>query len=248
MDGLVAFFKLKSKYEADLLKRRKSEYLKGRKFAARVRGKCISCKRPVGTIFSVNAKGHVAICGDREHPCGLDIKLKRGSAVMNEDLLNTMKADNDKARERIIKLKLDTLFNYIPESKSAELFKNELESFNDSNVLYSAAQKRHDELYNNPDKRELLVNKLALVHEIKRRMRTSLEEYEKTTNRVLLKSAIDIYVNELTPELNNLGRFKYDICEMDEETNTLHQSEVALAKMEYAYGDVPSVEKFTLNN
>ena len=246
MDGLNTFYKLKSKYDAELLRRRKMEFARGPKFAARVKGKCIACKRPVGTIFSVNVKGHVAICGDREHPCGLDIKLKRGNSVMNEELLKVMKTDNDSAKERIIKLKLDTLFNYVPESKSAELFKKELESFNDSNVLYSAAQKRHDELYNNPHKRETVVQKMGLAHEMKRRMRTTLEEYEKTENRVLLKSAIDIYINELVPELNNLGRLKYDICEMDEETNTLFQAGVALSKMEYTYGETPIVEKFSL--
>jgi len=245
MDGLDAFYKMKSKYETDLLKRKRTEFAKGKKFAARVRGKCVSCKRPVGTIFSVNIKGHAAICGDRENPCGLNIKLIRGNSVMNEELLKVMKVDNDKAKERIIKLKLDTLFNYLPEGKSAELFKKELESFNDSNVLYMAAQKRHDELYNNPNKRELILKKMEQVHEMKRRMKDTLEEYEKTENRVLLKSALEIYINELTPEMNNLGRLRYDVCEMDEETDTLYQFEVALAKMEYVYGDEPKVDKFS---
>jgi hypothetical protein len=244
MDGLDAFYKMKSKYETDLLKRRRGEVAKKR---ARIRGKCVSCKRPVGTIFSVNIKGHAAICGDRDNPCGLNIKLIRGNSVMNEELLKVMKADNDKAKERIIKLKLDTLFNYLPEGKSAELFKKELESFNDSNVLYMAAQKRHDELYNNPHKRELIMKKMEQVHEMKRRMKATLEEYEKTENRVLLKSAVEIYINELTPEMSNLGRLRYDICEMEEgETaDTLYQSEVALAKMEYVYGDEPRVDKFS---
>lgn len=245
MDGLSAFYKLKSKYETDLLKRRRAEYEKRPKFASRVKGKCVNCKRPVGTIFSVNANGHVAICGDRDNPCGLDIKLVRGNSVLNEELLRVMKIDNDKAKEHIIKLKLDTLFNYVPEDKSANLFKKELESFNDSNVLYSAALKRHDELYNNPHKRELVVQKMAQVHEMKRRMKSTLEEYEKTENRVLLKTALDIHINELTPELANLDRLRFEVCEMDEETDTLYQYEVALAKMEYIYGDPPKVEKFS---
>ena len=245
MDGLSAFYKLKAKYETDLLKRRKTEYEKRPKFASRIKGKCVNCKRPIGTIFTVNANGHTAICGDRENPCGLDIKLVRGNSVMNEELLRVMKTDNDKAKERIIKLKLDTLFNYIPEDKSSDLFKKELESFNDSNVLYSAAQKRHDELYNNPHKREMITQKTTQVHEMKLRMKKTLEEYEKTENQVLLKAAIDIYINELTPELSNLDRLRYEVCEMDIDTDTLYQLEVALAKMEYIYGEVPKVEKFS---
>jgi hypothetical protein len=78
-------------------------------------------------------------------------------------------------------------------------------------------------------------------------MQDTLGEYSKqNNNKRLLKSALDIYVNELTPEMNNLGRLKYDICEMIEDTDTLHQVEVGLAKMEYVYGDPPSVVKFTL--
>jgi hypothetical protein len=83
------------------------------------------------------------------------------------------------------------------------------------------------------------------IHEMKRRMKATLEEYEKTENRVLLRTAVEIYINELTPEMSNLGRLRYDICEMDEETDTLYQSEVALAKMEYVYGDAPKVDKFS---
>ena len=241
LDGLNTFYKLKSKYEETLLSRRRSQ---GRKKA---KGDCIGCKRPVNTIFSVNADGHFAICGDRTNPCTLNIKLKRGNTVMIETELNLMKSENEAAKERIIKLKLDTLFDYIPESKSAALFKTELELFNDTNVLYSAAQKRYDELYNNPDKRETILKKSDMVHEIQQRMVGTLGEYAKqNNNKRLLKSALDIYVNELTPEMSNLGRLKYDICEMIEDTDTLFQAEVALAKMEYVYDKPPAVEKFAL--
>jgi hypothetical protein len=241
LDGLDTFYKMKSKYEETLLSRKRSQ---GRKKA---KGDCIGCKRPVNTIFSVNAEGHFAICGDRTNPCTLNIKLKRGNTVMIETELNLMKSENDAAQERIIKLKLDTLFDYIPESKSSALFKTELELFNDTNVIYSAAQKRYDAQYNNPDKRDLILKKSETIHEIRKRMQDTLGEYSKqNNNKRLLKSALDIYVNELTPEMNNLGRLKYDICEMIEDTDTLHQVEVGLAKMEYVYGDPPSVVKFTL--
>ena len=158
-----------------------------------------------------------------------------------------MKAENDLAKERIIKLKLDTLFDYIPESKSAALFKSELELFNDTNLLYSAAQKRHDELYNNPHKRTLLTQKSEAVHEIQQRMQGTLDEYVKQNrDKRLLKAALDIYKDELMQEMSNLGRLKYEICEMVEESDTLYQSEVALAKMEYVYGKPPAVDKFAL--
>jgi hypothetical protein len=241
LDGLNTFYKLKSKYEETLLPRKRSQ---GRKNA---KGDCIGCKRLVNTIFTVNADGHFAICGDRNNPCSLNIKLKRGNTVMIETELNLMKAENDLAKERIIKLKLDTLFDYIPESKSAALFKSELELFNDTNLLYSAAQKRHDELYNNPHKRTLLTQKFEAVHDIQRRMQGTLDEYVKQNqDKRLLKAALDIYKDELMHEMSNLGRLKYEICEMDLESDTLYQSEVALAKMEYVYGKPPSVEKFNL--
>jgi hypothetical protein len=239
LDGLNTFYKLKSKYEERLLLRKRSV---GRKKA---KGDCIGCKRPVNTIFTVNAEGHFAICGDRTNPCSLNIKLKRGNTVMIETELNLMKVENETAKERIIKLKLDTLFDYIPESKSAALFKSELELFNDTNLLYSAAQKRHDELYNNPHKRALLTQKSEAVHEIQKRMQGTLDEYAKQNrDKRLLKAALDIYKDELMPEMSNLGRLKYEICEMVEDSDTLYQSEVALAKMEYVYGNPPTVEKF----
>ena len=239
LDGLNTFYKLKSKYEETILSRKRAQ---GRKKA---KGDCIGCKRPVNTIFTVNADGHFAICGDRTNPCSLNIKLKRGNTVMIETELNLMKAENDTAKERIIKLKLDTLFDYIQESKSAALFKSELELFNDTNLLYSAAQKRYDELYNNPHTRALLMQKSEAVHEIQKRILGSLDEYTKQNrDKRLLKAALDIYKDELMPEMSNLGRLKYEICEMDLETDTLYQSEVALAKMEYVYGNPPTVEKF----
>ena len=53
--------------------------------------KCINCKKPVGTVFNIDDKQLVALCGATQNPdgeiqpCNLNIKIIKGSVVQLPD-------------------------------------------------------------------------------------------------------------------------------------------------------------------
>ena len=85
------YFKLKNKYETNNhnAKRKafesalKKGYSKKSsiKKSSNIKNKCINCERPVGTIFSNKDRRYIATCGDKIHPCGLNIEIFRGDYV-----------------------------------------------------------------------------------------------------------------------------------------------------------------------
>ena len=156
-------------------------------------------------------------------------------------------------KDRIIKLKMDTLFNYVSESTSSKLFKRKIEDYNKDSKIYKDELDRYNDLYNNAHRQELIKSKMSVVYEINKNIRTMLIEYEASDNKNLLTTIIDTYTNDLIPEVENIRRLKYDIMEMNYEMNlnspnisTLYQSEIAVSKCEYLYGEPPNVIKFSV--
>ena len=260
-DALTRYFKLKTKYEEDVLDKKRAAYQRGvnRKDratrVAAVRPKCIHCKRPVGSIFATDVNGYTAICGDTSKPCKLDIKLSRGNFEMDEIILNTFRDSMNDTKDRIIKLKMDTLFNYVSEAASGKIFTRKIDEYNKDSKIYKDELDKHNELYNNPHTQELIKTKTETIHELNRSIRGMLSEYTTTDNKNILTTVIETYKNDLLPEVENLRRLKYDIMEMNHiivegrpPVSMLFQSEVAMSKREYVYGEKPSVLKFVVVN
>jgi hypothetical protein len=249
-EALEKYFKLKTKYETDVKEKRRAAYKRGVNKkdkiarAAAVRPKCVNCKRPVGSIFSTDINGYRAICGDKVNPCKLDIKLNRGNYELSEAILGTFKDALDDTKDRIIKLKMDTLFNYVSESTSAKLFKKKMEDFNKDSKIYKDELDRYNDLFENTHRKELYSAKMETIYELQKSIRVLLAEYANTGDKNVLTIAVTTYKDDLIPEVENLRRLKYDIMEMND--NTLFQSEVALSRCEYLYGESPSVVKFSM--
>ena len=253
-EALNEYFKLKSEYEQKLREKRRKEYKKGsdkkdrmRRVSA-VKPKCVNCHRPVGTIFATDVNGYTAICGDKNSPCKLNIKLLRGNFDQHESILTEFKASIDDVKERIIKLKMFTLFNYVSEATSAKQFKKELDEYNTFSTVYKDELHKYNELYNSSHKPELIRSKSSAIHQIQLTIRKLMDDYEKTDNSELLKTAVYTYKTDLLPEIANISRYKYDVMEMNntDVESRLFQMEVALSKSEYIYGEQPSVDKYTM--
>ena len=252
-DALNIYFKLKSKYDKQLLEQKRKRYneiyvktaskMSGTLAAFRQKGTCIHCKRKVGTKFYTNKEGYYAICGDKQEPCQLDIKLFRGNFFVHEYYMYLYKGQMENEKENIIKHKLDTLFGHISEEQSVKIFKTKLESFNLISDLYNEVVKRNNELYNDPQKKEDIQKKQKQTYEISDQIQTVLNEYYKDdTNKEILRTAVNMYIHDLLPEIENLRRLKYDTVEVNDDI--LMQREVNISKIEFTYGEPPTVERF----
>lgn len=249
IDSLYDYFKLKKEYEDELHNARKKVFEKqsnkkiGRKEAMRVKGKCVNCKRPVNTIFTIKNKSYIAMCGDINKPCGLKIEIYNGVHYPNSFIyINKESLDNTKTM--IIKQKLDTIFNYISNEESAKIFKKIMEEYNFYNSDFYNLLEKCNDIYSNKLRNDLIERKTAQIFELISSIKELVTEYEKTENRELLKNAIEIQVKELNPEIHNLRMLKYEIMEFDTNTNSLIQKYASLQKMEHNVAEPPSVVKW----
>lgn len=226
LDALNKYFNLKQKYTISNNK------------------KCIKCKRNVGTIFSNKDHIYSAICGSKRDPCSLNIKLYRGEFTNSMDMVNTMRTYIENDKEDIIKLKMDTIFNYVSEESSARLFKKKMEEFNENNELYNAALQEYNNIVNNKGKIEKVENKKKEFNNMKKRMKDMLNDYEKTNNKKKLVDAMKIYVDELQPTSEIIQNLTYPTMEVDE--NVLYQYELTKGERQITFDEPPKVLNFTV--
>ena len=74
--------------------------------------------------------------------------------------------------------------------------------------------KLHEELFYSDEKKEKIKKKSNMIFEIVNEINVLIEEYKKNGNTQLLKSAIDMQIHQLNPEIHNLRTLKHEIMEM----------------------------------
>ena len=253
IEGLNEYFRLKSKYEKSISDKKHSAYNQaktkklGKQRAAAVKPLCVNCKRPVGTIFTRDDVIYSAKCGDIESPCNLNIKIMNGFFMNLETVVYLQKQELNESKDAIITQKLDTIFNYLSEASSARLFKKELENYTQSGEMYKTLHDNYELLHNNMHKRELIERKNAEIYELLENIKLMLNEYTKTRNEEILKTAVQLQKDELIPKIEFLRRLKFEIMEMVSDKNeVLHlvQKENSLSKHDFTYSEPGHVMKY----
>jgi Leucine-rich repeat (LRR) protein len=230
IEALNIYFKLKSSYENSILTTKRNIFrdaktkTAGKRQIAKVKPKCINCGRPVGTIFSHKNDTYTAICGDTNlsSKCGLNIQLYSGVFAYSKSLLYLYKEDVDKCKEDIIRQKLDTLFHYITDREATSLFKETLNRYNLENGIYLELLDDVNAQYYTKSKQEVIDKKKLEINVLLAQYNAILEEYKQNAEKhELLRDAMQLYVREIVPEMENLRRLKNELTEMDIEIKTV---------------------------
>ena len=252
-ESLHKYFELKAKYE------KKQYELKKKAFSAQntkkakraavnsVVAPCIKCKRKVGSLFYKENNNYIAICGDKKEPCNLNIKLFDGQTALLEEYLEITKEDFNEAKENIIKHKLNTLFNYIDEEQSAELYKTFMEEYNLMNKYLHDLYKKYDNIYFNEVRESTVEDKNKKIFGYMQDIEVILNEYKENHNEELIKEAVKVHVENILPELRNIRQLQNEINEMEIDPETkiskVFTFPVALNKLEEPL-TLPRVESF----
>jgi len=222
IEALNEYFKIKADYEKKLLSSKQTIYLntpnkkKAHKLIADVKPKCIYCNRPVGTLFSHKNNRYIAVCGDARSPCNLNIEIFNGTGSNIIYNLELFKEGIDALKEHIILQKLDTLFNYVSEERSIQLFKKQLVEFNENSELYKEFLDIYTQLFDNPEKREQLRQKNEMVFRYTEKSRSLLDDYKRTRNREFIKLAVDVVHTEIAPEIAKIRHLRNEVMEVND--------------------------------
>jgi hypothetical protein len=264
VESLHDYFELKRKYEEAakgtraqvkaLALRKGLSQKQAIKRANSTKPKCVNCKRPVGTIFKMRDERLIAYCGDLSQPCDLRIEIFKGRFESDDDFAKYTELRLSETKEKIIRQKMDVLFNYVSEESAVQKFKDAIEEYNLYSFLHKTDIDMRDNKRFNAHKKELIKGKIQLLSELKAAMNVHMDEYADSGNRDFLRAAMDVYVREYLPEIHNLRVLKYSVMEMkipvgeyeDSSVRSLIQSAASLRELEILHGEVPRVLKFVV--
>lgn len=172
---------------------------------------CISCKRPVGTIFNYEGGIYSAMCGasSNNDPCSLDIRIKRSKIKNGYDRYIEKLEQLEIIKEDIIRLKLDFMFNFMSEVDMVNAFdilRNKLKAT--QKELVQIEQERNEKNYTSEIQ---MANKS--LHESIQTIQNYMKEYhalnrEQERNGVI-RDLITEYVDNLLPKLRTLRKLEH---------------------------------------
>jgi hypothetical protein len=186
--------------------------------------KCINCKQLGGTLFSNKDNNYYAVCGNKKSPCNLKIEIHNGKHYRLEDLLFIEHGELNDIKTNIIREKLNTIFNYADNESAAKIFKEKIQEFNFYNADYTSLIEKNNNLYKDDIREELIHKKTKQIYGLIATIKDLINEYEKDSNRELLRTAIQIQIKELDPEIHNLRLLRNEINEMEMESGKLSGS------------------------
>lgn len=229
------YFSLKQQYEkkiaddkAKLMRGSTNKKKEGIAKAKSYVAKCIKCKQPGGTVFRRTVVDgtytHEIFCGNTTQPCPLKVVLQRGNVSNFEYFMDAMSEMLEEKKSGIIQHKLDTLFQYISESRAVEQFKVLLDEYNIHAKEYKTDIDVYTDLHFSEHKSELVRDKLKKIYDLKLSMRDMTEEYVNTENKKILQSVAKMYISDYLPEIDALRRLNYEVMELNDITRLSKQS------------------------
>lgn len=267
-EALNEYYSLKSKYEDDIQKS-KMNILRNKNLSKRekrmeylkLKPKCINCGRPVGSIFKSVAHSQegektkirnlVALCGDKEKPCGLKITLNSGIVNSYESFIKDIENDIKKTKDNIILSKNKLLFGYIDEETVLTEFDNYKEEIKDLSALLNYIMTDYINSTDNREKNKLLEQKKVQSYEYITQIKECMSNFNAENNSQYVVDAVNIYVNNLRPLLNEIIGLKYNnylveydvkenIYSLIQQKNTISQLNYVLEEpkvIDFRYGD-----------
>ena len=166
-------------------------------------------------------------------------------------MLDIYRDDIQDGKQKIIEQKMDTLFKYISEDTSAKNFKENLKNYNDTSKMHTKMLNEYDKIYNDTGRAELIRKKVADIYRIREDISKLLDEYKKSGNREIMIAAVEMYVKDLTPSIQNMRLIKYDsvfveTISEDPPVTKMISREISDYNKDVIFGNPPQVMKFVI--
>lgn len=259
LEKLNEYYRLKNTYDSlyndkknSILKKQSLNIKQKKNAILKIKRNCISCKRPVGTIFQAKDNFLYALCGDKSSPCSLNIKINRGLFVNIHELLDVFQEGVDEKKNKIIESKLDLLFNFKTENQIITLFnsiKNELNNDLEAVLKYKTSLINITENISN---KQLIDSKTTIIYEKIDLIKDTMKQFNETGEIQYIKDILQIYSSELIPMIDSLNKIKYKYYTIEPKSNSNNEIFYHLLKKKYTLQNLlvafenPSVDSFQI--
>jgi hypothetical protein len=254
IEALNIYFKMKNEYEEINTKLRKKiikekglSWKEKRAEFKKLKPKCVVCKRPVGTIFSnmynpeENGRKLMAVCGDRIDPCPLNIVINLGQTTTYLNDSYSLEKEIISLKNRIIKDKNDQIFGYISLEDAVKNFEDVKEELNLTLSNYELVLESYMNVVDNKIKNDSVQKEQISIYQDIQSIKDYISQYDRGENLQFIHDAVEIYVNQLTPKIENLNklRFSYRDVVYDSDDDTYHfiQKQYTIDEIETNYAE-----------
>ena len=217
------YYKLKTEYE-DSIKNAIKKIMNSEKMPRQERikkarqlvPKCVSCGRPGGTIFGRSVDKVLTAQCAAAHPCELNIEIQLGDDMEPSETIAYFEKYIEKIKSDIVRLKLNTLFNYVTEEKSIEAFTKLSGKLNNPTLTKQLTEYKHffENQMNNPETNVLLRTTMTRVYERLADVRRIKDEYRQNSENKRLIKDIGRALVEINTDIQMIRRLRYPIMEM----------------------------------
>ena len=278
LDAINKYYQLKGKYD-EIVRRKKQKIINNDSLSKREKKrlwdsekiKCINCKKPVGTFFSVKGRRLLAQCGamfaknlndPNIKPCKLNIDIQLASVTTMQDTIKQFGEYKEKDKEEIIKTKLNLLFNFTSEEEAIREFENKREEFDEDVNTYNKYLELFVDVHNSVEKRErirdLLKQKETLINEIKDILKSKkgddeedMPSIEKDFILSKVSDAVNVQIGQLDEVLKQLRNLKYEYYEVVEDVDNplqhrLETKEIITERSEVLIDKECEIKKFEM--
>jgi len=257
-DAIKKYYKLKNDYVESIENQKKKILsmaglsLKEKRIEFRkLKNKCVNCKRPVGSIFNIKLEGNnkyyskdrvlVALCGDRDDPCPLNIEINLGNTNDLRKIIIDLEKDLLNYKNQVIKDKNDLLFGYITSEEVVKRFDDIKEDMKNTNELYDLFFQQLNEIIDNTKKKEDYQTLLKGFYENIESFKSMIQEFEQSANTQYIIDAVELYSYEILPKSNKIMHktYSYNAVDYNEDDNTYHldQKKYKLQQFEMDIGE-----------
>ena len=238
-NNINEYYRLKSKYNNDNEKNKKKILnnkmlsIKEKKAEFKqLKPKCVNCGKPGGTTFasiiSKESDGGKfrelrAFCNAVE-PCGLSVNIAVGNFENISSVLKTIDEEIYTAKNEIINDKNRLLFGLTTTEKVLENFDLQKDSIRDYTNLLENYLQIYIKITDDPERSEKLKSELEKSYLHIQSIKDALYRFNETNSIEFVKSAVEIYQNQLRPVLNEVLKLKYreNTVVFDESDNSYH--------------------------
>jgi len=178
--------------------------------------KCINCKQPVGTIFTISNKKLITKCGATKSlyqknftPCNLDIQIEKGNVEILTNIINEFYKEKEEDKNDIIKIKLDYFFNFETEDTTIKKFKDFKKNYLENMETYTDYLDEFNDAVNSEENKTEIKKTLLDIAESKQQIKEYINMYKEEEKNEYIKEAVDEYVNVLQKLINKYNNLKY---------------------------------------
>jgi len=208
---------------------------------------CIQCERDGGTIFEENGRELHAYCNSKTDKCDLDLHLKKSKTIFLPDEINNYAEDLNIIKEKIVKAKLDNIFELEKEDITTQKFNVLKKEYKEKNQYYSLFKNKlneylHYKFQGEEEKLEeikvLIKENMKTFNELNGIFKSLIIKYRTEPEpNTILEEAIGFYKTKLLPLNEIIRNLKYKFTGIEFEELNKFQKKLLLKKQKNTIND-----------